>query len=103
MPACKRKKHAVFSVSCKATLKAFVKLECCFLNRIKAQFFFLCSQINIQKPIKTGGYILGKKKYLMSEESFITGRSTTALHCCPQSSLHSSAAQAADGDISVTG
>ena len=57
------------SVSRKATLKAFVKLERCFLNRIKAQFFFLCSQINIQKAIKAGGQVLGKKKKcLMSEE-----------------------------------
>lgn len=57
------------SVSHKATLKAFVKLECCFQNRIKAQFFFLCSQINIQKPIKAGGQVLDKKKKcLMSEE-----------------------------------
>ena len=80
MPTCNR-----FPVSRKATLKAFVKLECCFLNRIKAQIFFLCSQINIQQPIKAGGYVLGKKKKcLMSEEH------RTALHYCPRSSSHSS-------------
>lgn len=47
MPTCKRQKKAVIIlVSCVASLKAFVKLECCIPRRIKAQFFFLWSQIN---------------------------------------------------------
>lgn len=54
-----------------AILKALANLECCFLNRIKAQIFFLCSQINNQQPIKAGGHILASK-YLMSEEVLIT-------------------------------
>lgn len=78
LPTCKRKKKSsCIPVSCKTTLKAFVKLECCFLNRIKAQIFFLCSQIDIQQPIKAGGHILGKK-CLMSEELLVTKRESSA-------------------------
>lgn len=72
-----KKKAAAFSSFARPTLKAFVKLECCFLNRIKAQIFFLCSQIDIQQPIKADRHFLGtnnSKKCLMSEELLVAKR-----------------------------
>lgn len=58
---------------CKAAPKPFVKLQCCLLNRLKAQIFFLWSRIDIQQPIKAGGYASGNMKCLMSEELLVTG------------------------------